>query len=372
VHRRLLGGRSEAQLVMTGSLYAYVDGVGVSLEIGASLLQACDAAGRYVPRLCFHAAIGPDCDADGCRAECGLCLVRIDDGPTVLACCTEAHDGVGVCTDDPELRRLRAERFVALLARHPHVCLSCPDREGCSRDQCVHGNPPEARCCDELGRCEFGQVVASVDPQVHIPRRAVSVPRAATVEGRIRREPGLCVACGRCVRACSTFAEAGDALELSDAALPKKGTLRESGCTFCGLCALVCPTGAATAPGPAGASWLASKREKYQLPVQVLPPEEQRLRIPGDVTSLPGAAGVLTFFDASGTVLRIAGVADLAQGFEQVLGEPAGAEAAWLRYEVEPLYTQRETELLARYAGEHGRLPAGNDLGHDLFADDLD
>lgn len=357
---------------MAGSLDVYVDGVRVSLRTGVSLLEACDAAGRYVPRLCFHPAVGPDRYPDGCRAECGLCLVRVDDGPTILACCTEAYDGVAVSTDDPELRRLRAERLGALLARHPHVCLSCPDREGCSRDQCVHGNPPEARCCDELGRCEVGRIVASVDPQVRIPRRAVSVPRAATVEGRIRREPGLCVTCGRCVRVCSTFAEAGDALELSDAALPKKGTLRESGCTFCGLCALVCPTGAVTAPGPAGASWLIARREKYHLPVQVLPPDEQRLSIPGDVTSLPVVAGVLTLLDASGTVLRIAGVADLARGFQQIQGEPAGTDAAWLRYEVEPLYTQRETELLARYASEHGSLPAGNDLGDELFAEDLD
>ncbi len=192
------------------------------------------------------------------------------------------------------------------------------------------------------------------------------------MEGRIRRESGLCVACGRCVRVCSTFAEAGEALELSDAALPKKGTLRESGCTFCGLCALVCPTGAVTAPGPAGASWLASRREKYQLSVQVLPPDQQRLSIPGDLASLPGAAGVLTLFDTSGKVLRIAGVADLARGCRQVLDELPGTGAAWLRYEVEQLYTQRETELLALYAREHGHLPAGNDLGDDLFADDLD
>ena len=82
---------------------------------------------------------------------------------------------------------------------------------------------------------------------------------------------------------------------------------------------------------------------------------------------------MLTLLDASGTVLRIAGVADLARGCAPGAGrDRRAADAAWFRFEVEPLYTQRETELLARYAREHGHLPAGNDLGDDLFADDLD
>ncbi len=305
---------------------------------------------------------------------CGLCAVRVADGTIALACSIAVTAEVSVATDEPELRMLRAERLAVILARHPHVCLSCPERDGCNRDQCVHGHPMEARCCDELGRCELGKVVAFVDPQVLIPRRAVRVSRAATVEGRIRREVGLCVGCGRCVRLCTDSGEAGDALEMAGGvALPKRGTLRDSGCTFCGLCVLVCPTGALTAPGTAGVAWLAARRERHQLPVQILPPaEEPRLKVPDELAALPSAPGVLTVLDAAGQVLRIAGVVDLAQGVAGVLAEPAAAEAAWCRFEREPLYTQRETELLARYARDHGRLPLGNDLGDDLFVDDLD
>jgi NADPH-dependent glutamate synthase beta subunit-like oxidoreductase len=36
-------------------------------------------------------------------------------------------------------------------------------------------------------------------------------------------------------------------------------------------------------------------------------------------------------------------------------------------YEEAPMYTQRESELLQHFLQEHGRLPAGNDLGDDLF-----
>ncbi len=346
----------------------------MTVQAGRTLLDACDAAARYVPRLCFHAAVGCGCTHDADCATCGLCAVRLADGSVALACCTEANDGDRVSTDDPELRRLRAERLAVFLARHPHVCLSCPEREGCSRDQCLYGHPKEARCCDELGRCELGKLVAFVDPQVLIPRRAVSVSRCATVEGRVRREPGLCVGCGRCVRICSHSREAGDALEMvGEVALPKGGTLRDSGCTFCGLCVLFCPTGALTALGSAGAAWLAARRERHRLPLQVLPPSgERQFRIPEGLAAVPAQAGVLTLLDGSGDVLRIAGVPDLAQAVAGVLAEVATSGAAWLRFEVQPLYTQRETELLAQYVRDYGQLPRGNDLGDDLFADDLD
>jgi len=100
-------------------------------------------------------------------------------------------------------------------------------------------------------------------------------------------------------------------------ACPKRATLRESGCTFCGQCVMVCPAGALTAPGPEGARWLAARREMHSPPRQLLPPNprEHRFAIPADLERIPSEAGVLTFYDASDEVLRIAGVEDLRQGW---------------------------------------------------------
>jgi predicted molibdopterin-dependent oxidoreductase YjgC len=349
----------------------YVDGIPVTLEAGCTLMDACEAVGVYIPRLCHYPGLGCACCGNETEVACGICLVRMADGGTALACSTPVTAGTRLGTDDSELLNLRRERLAAILARHPHICLSCPDRDGCARDECSHGILADARCCDEIGRCELGKVAAFVDPLVTVPRRAVTAPRTASVEGRIRREPGLCIGCGRCVRACNGSAEAGGALELArPPARPKRGTLRESGCTFCGLCVLVCPTGALTAPGAVGASWLASRCERRNLLMQVLPPEERLLKIPEDIEMVPRSAGLLTLFDGAREVLRVAGVPDLRRGLTEALQEAIGAGASYFRFDLEPMYTQRETELLAQYAREHGKLPLGNDLGDDLFFGD--
>jgi ferredoxin len=358
-----------------------VDGIPTQVASQSTILEACDAAGVYVPRLCYHPGLGCASCGGSDASPCGLCTVRTSADTLVLACCTPATAGMQVITNDPEVRRERRERLGDLLLGHPHVCLSCPDRAGCARDECTHGNPPEARCCDQFGRCELGRVVGFVDPEGAVPRRATRVPRAAHLEGRIRREPGLCVGCGRCVRICAGSPVAGGALHLTlepterslrwPVAHPKRATLSESGCTFCGQCVMVCPAGALTAPGPEGARWLAARRELQKPPRQPLPPKvrQDRLEMPADPRQIPVVAGVLIFYDVSDRVLRIAGVADLRQGFSGLLREPATAAASCFSFEREPLYTQRETELLAEYAREHGDLPVGNDLGDDLFPD---
>jgi ferredoxin len=210
------------------------------------------------------------------------------------------------------------------------------------------------------------------------------------VEGRIRRESGLCVGCGRCVRVCEDSPDAGRALKMAPApvpgarstcdeavvsavvALPKQGTLRASGCTFCGQCVLVCPAGALTAPGEAGTLWLAARRERSGLAAPVLPPEERQTFTGESVAAAPCEAGVFRLFDRQGTVLRISGVADLRRGLIEALADPASEAAVWFQVESDSLFTQRESELLAQYSRDQGHLPPGNDLGDELFGDDGD
>lgn len=364
-----------------------IDGCVVLAPQGATILQACDLAGVYVPRLC--AVPGSACcccatagsTASGLEgAECGLCVVKLGDGVKVLACKTRVEEGLAVSTTGEDLETVRRQKLAAILVDHPHACLTCPDRDGCSRDECTYGVPLEARCCEELGRCELARLAEYLEPWEFLlsPGSSVSssrgpVPRQPVQEGPISRDASLCVGCGRCVAICSTREGAGDALVLvgragaRPVAQPRRGTLRASGCTFCGQCVMVCPTGALRAPGEKGERWLAERRKTHALPEPVLPPVGRRPVCPEELHRVPSKPGVFQLFDGNGRTLRIGGTADLQVGLSEALKEQACREARWFVWEPDPLYTQRESELLARHAQSHGCLPPGNDLGDDLF-----
>ena len=306
------------------------------------------------------------------RSNAGCAPYAQVDGAVVLACNTPVKLATDVRTDDEGLRELRLARLESILAAHPHICLSCPDRDGCNREDCSYGNPVETRCCDESGRCELGTLVQWLDACVELPRRAVAADRTAIIEGRIRREMGLCIGCARCVRVCAHAPEAGGALEMDaqqNRARPRKETLRASGCTFCGLCVMVCPTGALTAPGEAGARWLAGRKAKNPLPPGILPPQARQAFTRDNVAVVPRAAGVFRLTDTGGRVVFIRGVEDLRAGLTAAADDPACSAATFFQTELHPLYTQRESELLARHTKEWGRLPPANDLGDDLFDD---
>lgn len=364
---------------MTERLTLRVDRLTVVATAGSSVLDACDQAGKYVPRLCTLPGLVRT--TTGHEEGCGLCVVRLGGGEMVRACVTRAQPGMEITTSDDGLRERRRELLAELMKDHPQACLLCPDAEGCARDTCTYGYPPEARCCDEYGNCELAALATFIGVIPSRPSSAdVAFRRDPVTEGRIRREPGLCVACGRCVAVCDTAEGAGKALEMRMApaggrrreAGPKLGGLRASGCTFCGRCVLVCPTGALTVPGEAGRRWLERCRAASGLPSSVLPPGA-RLSLEEARSCLPAEPGVLQLFGPGGEVVYIIGVPDLARGLERALAEAGGTGATQagavthVRWEEEPLYTQRESELLTRYVQGHGRLPAGNDPGEDLF-----
>lgn len=381
----------------SGSVMVFVDGRQVGVPVGSSILDACDHAGTYVPRLCAYPGLEP-------LGDCGLCFVKVDGGAARRACSVTVAPGMRVDTRDEEALGFRAGSMRAILGDHPHVCLTCPDRDGCSRDECTYGEPPEARCCGEFGRCEIARVASYVGALQSAPVFTLRSLGEPTVDHTIRRDLELCIGCGRCVAACDTLDEAGSALKLVEirsltgggtgigdgsgvvdggtgirdgsgvvayreplsylgrnVAVPKEADLRLSGCTFCGACVMVCPAGALTADGRRGAAWLAKRRERSTLRTPVLPPEVRHAYTADALASVPARAGVFRLYSVAGECLQISGVMDLVRGIKDAANGPFASEIHSFDFEVEAMYTQRESEFLARHLQEHGSMPRWND-----------
>ncbi|MHB9149476.1 MAG: 2Fe-2S iron-sulfur cluster-binding protein [Thermoleophilia bacterium] len=379
----------------SGSVKVFVDGRQVRVPVGSSILDACDHAGTYVPRLCAYPGLEP-------LGDCGLCFVKVDGGAARRACSVTVAPGMRVDTRDEEALGFRAGSMRAILGDHPHVCLTCPDRDGCSRDECTYGEPPEARCCGEFGRCEIARVASFVGALESAPAFTLRSLGEPTVDHTIRRDLELCIGCGRCVAACDTLDEAGSALKLVETrsrrgggtgidggpgivadweprsylgrnvAVPKEADLRLSGCTFCGACVMVCPTGALTAHGRRGAAWLAKRRERSTLRTPVLPPEMRRAYNADALAVVPAREGVFRLYSVAGECLQISGVMDLFRGLKDAARGPFGSEIHSFDFEVQAMYTQRESEFLARHLQEHGSMPRGNDALGGAFDDDED
>ena len=243
-----------------------LNGTTLDAQPGTTVLQAALAADVYIPALCAHPDLPPQRDVPPVAAifhgtrciehdpaaegagGCGICAVDVDGEGRVPACATKVRDGMTVVSRSPALDAFRRERLSAILAHHPHACLTCAMREGCTREPCSMSVPVPERCCPLLGRCELQAVAAyvGIDPSTtrYVPAGAARI----TGDPLFDRDPELCIGCGRCVRACAGRGVGALGWVRDSAGRRWVGTvaltLAESGCRFCGSCVEVCPTGA--------------------------------------------------------------------------------------------------------------------------------
>ncbi|MEZ5293618.1 MAG: 2Fe-2S iron-sulfur cluster-binding protein [Vicinamibacterales bacterium] len=194
-----------------------VDGAAVEVPEGSTLLDACRAAGKDVPTLCYLETLTP---VNVCR----VCVVELE-GARVLApaCSRKVEAGMTVHTDSP---RVRTARKVVLELLASSVDLSTADSlTPMLRD---YGADPE----------RFGAGAATVAQPVKDDNDLYV------------RDYSKCVLCYKCVEACGTDAQNTFAIAVAgrgfhahistelDVPLP------ESACVYCGNCIAVCPTGA--------------------------------------------------------------------------------------------------------------------------------
>jgi formate dehydrogenase beta subunit len=200
-----------------------VDGREIEVWKGATVLEAAQEAGIYIPTLCHHPDLPP-------YGACRLCIVEIEGMPGFpTACTTPAAEGLKVHTNTPQLQQLRRNIFELTLAEHPYQCLTCAKN--------LH--------------CELQAVASYIGVEQVSPaaiRRELPVDRDNPF---FDRDYNLCILCGRCVRVCQELRGIQAITFIQRSSQTTVGTafnrpLADSGCKFCFACVEVCPTAALT------------------------------------------------------------------------------------------------------------------------------
>jgi predicted molibdopterin-dependent oxidoreductase YjgC len=194
-----------------------IDGQAVTVEAGATLLDACRQAGREVPTLCFLETLTP---VNVCR----LCVVEVAGARTLVpACSRKAEAGMDVQT---ESARVRLSRKLVLELLASSVDLSTAP--GLAEMMTAYDARPE----------RFGTERANVAQPVKVDNDLYV------------RDYGKCVLCYKCVEACGTDAQNTFAIAVAGRgfgagiATEWEVPLPTSACVYCGNCIAVCPTGA--------------------------------------------------------------------------------------------------------------------------------
>ena len=110
-----------------------VDGQEIEVPEGATVLQACELAGKEIPRFCYHERLS-------IAGNCRMCLVEVKPGPPKpqASCALPATDGQEIRTDSQMVKTAREGVMEFLLINHPLDCPICDQGGECDlQDQSI-------------------------------------------------------------------------------------------------------------------------------------------------------------------------------------------------------------------------------------------
>ncbi len=149
----------------------FIDGVDVEAEQDHTVIQAADAAGIYIPRLCYHKDMIPG-------GHCRVCTIKAN-GRSASACTFPVSEGLMVDNNTDELNGFRRSIIELLFVEGNHCCPSCEASGDCELQALAY-------------RLEL---LAPTLPYLNKPRELDATHKDVFID-RDR-----CVLCGRCVRA---------------------------------------------------------------------------------------------------------------------------------------------------------------------------
>jgi len=150
-----------------------VDGTEIEVPESATVLQACELAGKEIPRFCYHERLS-------IAGNCRMCLVEVKPGPPKpqASCALPAAEGQEIFTTTEIVKKAREGVMEFLLINHP---LDCP-------------------ICDQGGECDLqDQAIAygKGSTRYAMNKRAVTEKYMGPVVKTIMTR---CIHCTRCVR----------------------------------------------------------------------------------------------------------------------------------------------------------------------------
>ncbi|MFW2365405.1 MAG: molybdopterin-dependent oxidoreductase [Desulforhopalus sp.] len=201
-----------------------INGKKISCAEGNSILQAAEAHGIKIPKLCYHHSLKP-------FGACRLCLVEEQESGRLFASCvTPATQDMVLVSDSPQIKKHRRNIVSLMMAEHPESCI----------------------VCNKGNRCHLRMIAAELGIAEN---RLYPMPNHKPLEQAnpfIMRDLSKCILCGKCIRADHELVCAG-AIDYNMRGFSSRPAtlhelpLEESSCTFCGTCVSICPTGALAA-----------------------------------------------------------------------------------------------------------------------------
>ena len=182
-------------------LNVQVDGVWKQFAKGTRLIEACEQAGSYIPRYCYHKNLSSPGNCRMCLIEMGMPKMGADRKPELgedgmpvinwmprpqISCAQDVVDGMGVRTTSPLVEECRRGVMEFLLINHP---LDCP-------------------ICDQAGECRLQEFsVEYGNAESRFLEHKVKKPKNVELGPRVTLDDERCILCSRCIRFCQEIAK---------------------------------------------------------------------------------------------------------------------------------------------------------------------
>jgi NADH-quinone oxidoreductase subunit G len=149
-----------------------IDGKETEVRNGATVIEAANGLGIYIPHFCYHKKLS-------IAANCRMCLVQVEKAPKPMpACATPVTDGMKVSTVSTYAKQAQNGVMELLLINHP---LDCP-------------------ICDQGGECQLQDLAVGYGKSASRfaePKRVVLNKNLGPL---ISTDMTRCIHCTRCVR----------------------------------------------------------------------------------------------------------------------------------------------------------------------------